>query len=77
MKQIEITMPNKEGEYLFYFGYAKRPFYAVDTFRFTVDEDEYETNDFYLEEYNQYEVSMWWELPIPNYPLPTSERHWL
>ncbi len=59
-------MPDKEGEYLFYFGLSKKPFFAVDTLRFTVDEDEYETNSFYLENYNQYEISMWWELPIPN-----------
>jgi hypothetical protein len=75
MKQIEVTMPAKEGEYLFYFGYAEKPFYAVDTLHFVIDENGYETEDIYLEEYNQYEISMWWKLPIQNYPLPTSKRH--
>jgi hypothetical protein len=59
-------MPDREGEYLFYFGHAKKPFYVVDMLRFTVGKDGYKTEAIYLEEYNQDEISMWWKLPLPN-----------
>jgi hypothetical protein len=77
MKQMEIVMPDKEGEYLFYFGHAEKPFYAVDTLHFVIDENGDETCDIYLENHNQREISGWWGLPIQNCPLSTSERHWI
>jgi hypothetical protein len=59
-----MNIPAQDGEYLFYFGGAKKPYYAVDTLRFTVDEDHYETQDFYLEDNNEFEATMWWFLPV-------------
>jgi len=56
--------PTKEGDYLFYYGNSDRPFFAVNTFRFTVEEDEFETVGWYLEErYDRTEPSLWFELP--------------
>jgi hypothetical protein len=63
---MNMHMPAQEGSYLFYFGNAANPFYAVDTLRFTVVEDEYKTQNYYLEDHNELDVTMWWFLPIPH-----------
>jgi hypothetical protein len=60
---MNMQIPPQEGEYLFYFGNAKKPYYAVDTLRFTVQEDQFENQDYYLEDNYTHEATMWWHLP--------------
>jgi len=54
--------PKFEGEYLFYFGKVARPFFAVDTMRFTDDSDVYDPCQWYLEN-NMADPTLWFELP--------------
>lgn len=63
---MNMQIPPQEGEYLFYFGNAKKPYYAVDTLRFTEVDDLYESQDYYLEDSNTHDVTMWWHLPTPH-----------
>jgi hypothetical protein len=59
-------LPNKDGEYLFYFGGAKKPYYAVDTFRVIEFDDNFECEDACLENNRIRYVTAWWFLPNPN-----------
>jgi hypothetical protein len=58
--------PTKDGEYLFYFGGAKKPYYAVDTFRLIEFDDDSDCEDAYLKNNRILDVTAWWHLPKPH-----------
>jgi hypothetical protein len=57
--------PTKEGEYLFYYGNEKVPFFSVETIAFTVAEDEYETRNWYIQDDRMVEPTHWKNLHPP------------
>jgi hypothetical protein len=63
---MNMHIPDQEGEYLFYFGNSDKPFYQVDTLRFTDPEVDIHDPDSYLENNDIDHASMWWHLPKPH-----------
>lgn len=55
-----MQLPNEENYYLFYFGDAPDPYYAVDEIIFDSQ------NNPYLVDYHGTEPTHWWHLPKPN-----------
>jgi len=58
--KFKECLPNKSGEYLFYFGNAKIPFYAVDELIWTKTEYRH---SWFLKEHHDEDVTHWWPLP--------------
>ena len=56
-----MKLPDKPGEYLFYFGDSKPPYYML----LDVVEDS-ENGETYISEYHHKDPTHWWHLPEPN-----------
>jgi hypothetical protein len=63
-----MKLPEKTGEYLFYFGNSKPPYYAL------LDVEVAANGDAYISEYHKGSPTHWWHLPEPNqFPNATHE----